>query len=79
MTDNKGPIIAIAWAAADLLSRRALDVDLVFLVEGEEECGSSGFVDAVRKHKVRIKVCVDQLLTFPLQDAIGHIDAILVR
>lgn len=51
-TDNKGPIIAVACAAADLLSRRALEVDLVFLVEGEEECGSKGFKEAVQKHKV---------------------------
>ncbi|KAH9480318.1 putative di- and tripeptidase DUG2 [Psilocybe cubensis] len=42
-TDNKGPIIAVACAAADLLSRRALEVDLVFLIEGDEECGSKGF------------------------------------
>ena len=54
VTDNKGPVIAIACAAADLLSRRALEVDLVFLIEGEEEVGSVGFKDAVRKHKVNI-------------------------
>ncbi|EMD39729.1 hypothetical protein CERSUDRAFT_150401 [Gelatoporia subvermispora B] len=61
-TDNKGPIIAVACAAANLLARRALDLDLVLLIEGEEEAGSGGFVDTVRKHK----------------DAIGPIDAILV-
>ncbi|KAF9485857.1 glutathione degradosome [Pholiota conissans] len=62
VTDNKGPIIASACAAADLLSRRALGVDLVFLIEGEEECGSKGFKEIVQKHK----------------DTIGPIDAILV-
>ncbi|KAF6757538.1 hypothetical protein DFP72DRAFT_1111850 [Ephemerocybe angulata] len=62
VTDNKGPILAVACAAADLLSRRALGLDLVMLIEGEEECGSIGFGDAVRKHK----------------DAIGEVDAILV-
>ncbi|CAA7261422.1 unnamed protein product [Cyclocybe aegerita] len=62
VTDDKGPIIAMACAAADLLSRRALEVDLVFLVEGEEESGSTGFGDAVRKHK----------------NLIGDIDAIIV-
>lgn len=62
VTDNKGPIIAVACAAADLLSRRALEVDLVFLIEGEEEIGSIGFKDAVQKHKALI----------------GNIDAILV-
>ncbi|KAL0960852.1 hypothetical protein HGRIS_005868 [Hohenbuehelia grisea] len=50
-TDDKGPIIAVACAAADLLARRALAVDLVFLIEGEEECGSAGFGATVRKHK----------------------------
>ncbi|PFH53886.1 hypothetical protein AMATHDRAFT_44936 [Amanita thiersii Skay4041] len=62
VTDNKGPIMAVACAAAELLSRRALGLDLVFLIEGEEECGSVGFKEAVKKHK----------------DLIGEIDAILV-
>ena len=54
VTDDKGPIIAVACAAADLLSRRALEVDLVFLIEGTAEIGSVGFTDAVQKHKVGI-------------------------
>ncbi|KAJ6584681.1 hypothetical protein B0H19DRAFT_1106072 [Mycena capillaripes] len=62
VTDNKGPILAVACAVANLLATRALDVDVVFLIEGEEECGSTGFGDAVRTHK----------------DLIGDIDAILV-
>ncbi|KAF7365438.1 Beta-Ala-His dipeptidase [Mycena venus] len=62
VTDNKGPILAVACAVANLLATRALGVDVVFLIEGEEECGSTGFGDAVRKHK----------------DLIGEIDAILV-
>ena len=52
VTDNKGPIMAAACAAADLLRRRALDVDLVMLLEGEEEAGSGGFMDTVQKKKV---------------------------
>ncbi|KAJ3751466.1 WD40-repeat-containing domain protein [Lentinula detonsa] len=43
VTDYKGPIIAIAFAAAELLYRRSLAVDVVFLVEGQEECGSINF------------------------------------
>lgn len=62
VTDNKGPILAVACAVAHLLATRSLGVDVVFLIEGEEESGSAGFGDAVRKHK----------------DLIGHIDAILV-
>ncbi|KAK7021218.1 beta-Ala-His dipeptidase [Favolaschia claudopus] len=61
-TDNKGPILAVACAVANLLANRALAVDVVFLIEGEEECGSTGFDKAVQKHK----------------DLIGDIDAILV-
>lgn len=55
VTDNKGPIMAVACAAAELLQRRALDVDLVLLIEGEEEAGSSGFKEAVKKHKVCLR------------------------
>ena len=54
VTDNKGPIMAVACAAAELLGRRQLELDLVFLIEGEEEAGSTGFGKAVRRHKVEI-------------------------
>lgn len=63
ITDNKGPVMAIACAAASLLSKRALDLDLVMLIEGEEEAGSRGFSETVKRYK----------------DQIGDIDAILVR
>ena len=53
-TDNKGPIMAVACAAAELLRRRTLNVDLVMLIEGEEEFGSGGFKEAVHKNKVGI-------------------------
>ncbi|GJE91816.1 Zn-dependent exopeptidase [Phanerochaete sordida] len=62
VTDNKGPIMAIACAAADLLKQRALELDVVMLLEGEEEAGSRGFMETVRKNK----------------DKIGPIDAILI-
>lgn len=52
VSDNKGPILAVACAAAALRQRRELDVDLVMLIEGEEEAGSRGFASTVRKHKV---------------------------
>lgn len=44
--------MAVACAAAELLGKRALDLDLVFLIEGEEEAGSGGFEETVRRHKV---------------------------
>ena len=52
VADDKGPVLAVACAAADLLRARKLCVDLLFLVEGEEETGSGGFVDTVLRHKV---------------------------
>lgn len=52
VSDNKGPILAVACAAAALRQKRELDVDLVMLIEGEEEAGSRGFAPTVRKHKV---------------------------
>lgn len=52
VADDKGPVLAVACAAADLLRARKLGVDLLFLVEGEEETGSDGFVNTVLKHKV---------------------------
>ncbi|KAI0078214.1 Zn-dependent exopeptidase [Panus rudis PR-1116 ss-1] len=62
ITDNKGPVMAVACAAADLLRRRCLDVDLVMLIEGEEESGSGGFAETVQRYK----------------EQIGPIDSILV-
>lgn len=62
-TDNKGPIMAMAAATAELLRKRQLGVDVVFLIEGEEETGSSGFGEAIKKYK----------------DIIGPVNGILVR
>ncbi|KAM0790317.1 hypothetical protein ACM66B_003203 [Microbotryomycetes sp. NB124-2] len=62
VTDNKGPILAVAGAASELKGQGLLDVDVVMLVEGEEESGSEGFKEAVREFK----------------DLIGPIDVILV-
>ncbi|GAM82437.1 hypothetical protein ANO11243_004170 [Dothideomycetidae sp. 11243] len=50
-SDNKGPIIAAIFACADLMSQQALDADIIFLIEGEEECGSRGFAKTIRQHK----------------------------
>ncbi|KAF2494573.1 glutathione degradosome [Lophium mytilinum] len=50
-SDNKGPIMAAIFAVADLIAEQALDSDVVFLIEGEEECGSRGFSDAIQANK----------------------------
>ncbi|POY70603.1 hypothetical protein BMF94_6381 [Rhodotorula taiwanensis] len=62
VTDNKGPILAVAAAASDLRRRQELEVDLVMTIEGEEETGSAGFQEAIRSHR----------------DIIGDIDVVLV-
>lgn len=62
VSDNKGPILAALYAAADLVRKKALECDIVFLIEGEEEAGSQGFQEAVRENK----------------DLIGNVDWILL-
>lgn len=51
VSDNKGPTLASIYAVASLYEAKQLSTDVVFLVEGEEECGSIGFQDAINKHK----------------------------
>lgn len=62
VTDNKGPIMAALYGVLDLVHEKALDSDITFLIEGEEESGSRGFKGAVRRHK----------------DLIGDIDYIIL-
>ncbi|KAL8946961.1 MAG: hypothetical protein Q9222_006709 [Ikaeria aurantiellina] len=62
VSDNKGPILAAVYAVSELLSAKELTSDVVFLIEGEEECGSRGFQQAIRGNK----------------DIIGNIDWILL-
>ncbi|KAI8069989.1 WD40-repeat-containing domain protein [Gongronella butleri] len=50
-SDNKGPVLASIFAIHDLLKEGLLDVNVIFLIEGEEENGSVGFYDAVEKNK----------------------------
>jgi len=50
-SDNKGPIIAAIYAVAELKSEQALESDIIFLIEGEEECGSRGFAKAIQRNK----------------------------
>ncbi|KAI2628491.1 glutathione degradosome [Hypoxylon sp. NC1633] len=54
VSDNKGPIMAALYAVADLMQAKSLDSDVVFLIEGQEESGSRGFKETVRKYKDRI-------------------------
>lgn len=61
-SDNKGPIMAAIYAVADITRSKQLQSDIIFLLEGEEECGSRCFEDAIHRHK----------------DLIGDVDCILV-
>lgn len=53
-SDNKGPIMAAIFACAELTSEQALGSDIIFLIEGEEECGSRGFERAIKAGKDKI-------------------------
>ncbi|KAF9888667.1 hypothetical protein FE257_008425 [Aspergillus nanangensis] len=54
VSDNKGPILAALYAAAELARQKALRCDVVFIIEGEEESGSQGFHQTIREHKSQI-------------------------
>ncbi|KAL8736805.1 MAG: hypothetical protein Q9166_000171 [cf. Caloplaca sp. 2 TL-2023] len=54
VSDNKGPVLAAIYAVAELVTEKNLSSDVVFLIEGEEECGSRGFQETVKRHKDRI-------------------------
>ena len=51
VSDNKGPVLAALYAVADISAAKRLASDIVFLIEGEEESGSRGFREAIRKNK----------------------------
>ncbi|KAL8776466.1 MAG: hypothetical protein Q9213_008262 [Squamulea squamosa] len=61
VSDNKGPVLAAIYAAAELVAEQDLGLDVVFLIEGEEECGSRGFQETVKRNKDKIGV-VDWIL-----------------
>ncbi|ETN39811.1 uncharacterized protein HMPREF1541_06037 [Cyphellophora europaea CBS 101466] len=62
VSDNKGPILAAVYAAADLAQRGLLSCNVSFLLEGDEEAGSRGFRPTVQQH----------------HEAIGPVDHILL-
>jgi len=43
--------MAAVYAVAELVVQDALDCDIIFLIEGEEECGSRGFKQTIVKNK----------------------------
>lgn len=51
VSDNKGPVLAALYAVTDLVQAKTLNNDVLFLIEGEEEFGSRGFEEAVRRNR----------------------------
>ena len=54
VSDNKGPLLAALYAVSDCVKQKSLPLDVIFLVEGEEECGSRGFEKSIRENKNKI-------------------------
>lgn len=54
VSDNKGPTLAAIYAVLDLYKNKALPLDVVFVIEGEEECGSVGFQEVINQNKAMI-------------------------
>ncbi|KAK9384955.1 hypothetical protein V1515DRAFT_301463 [Lipomyces mesembrius] len=62
VSDNKGPVLAAVFAAAELFQEGKLRTNVVFLIEGEEECGSIGFQASVSAKKDLIGNDIDWIL-----------------
>ncbi|EGW35308.1 uncharacterized protein SPAPADRAFT_146412 [Spathaspora passalidarum NRRL Y-27907] len=54
VSDNKGPTLAAIYSVAELYQKQELSCDVVFIIEGEEECGSFGFQQAIHEHRSMI-------------------------
>ncbi|KAK6198727.1 Metalloexopeptidase [Scheffersomyces amazonensis] len=51
VSDNKGPTLASIYAVADLYNKQELSCDVIFIIEGEEECGSIGFQNVINANR----------------------------
>jgi len=54
-TDNKGQILAHILGVGEALSRGDLPVNLIFLIEGEEECGSTHLEEFLVSHREELR------------------------
>jgi len=54
-TDNKGQIMAHILGVQEALSRGDLPVNLIFLIEGEEECGSTHLERFLSEHREQLR------------------------
>ncbi|KAI3654271.1 hypothetical protein MP228_000990 [Amoeboaphelidium protococcarum] len=62
VSDNKGPLLSMMFAVRDLYQQKALGCNVVFVIEGEEESGSSGFYDAIQDNVDFIGDKIDLIL-----------------
>ncbi|CAI5757816.1 unnamed protein product [Candida verbasci] len=51
VSDNKGPTLASIFTVGELYNKQELNCDVVFIIEGEEECGSIGFQQVINESK----------------------------
>lgn len=51
VSDNKGPTLAAIYSVAELYEKQELNCDVVFVIEGEEECGSVGFQQVISENR----------------------------
>jgi len=68
IADDKGPVFAIIKAIETLQNTIGLKVNIKFLIEGEEECGSKNLDNCIKRNKARLKndvvlVCDTEWLT----------------
>src|SRR5436305_602802 len=54
VTDNKGPMLATIFDVSELQQEKKLKANVSFLIEGEEENGSSEFYNTVEQSKVKL-------------------------
>lgn len=59
VTDNKGPLVSAIYSVTNLHRRGELLNDVIFLVEGSEECGSPGFAQVCREFRERLDTAID--------------------
>lgn len=62
VTDNKGPLVSAIYSVTNLSRMEKLENDVVFLVEGNEECGSPGFAQVCRDFKRMVNSKIDWIL-----------------
>jgi len=56
VADNKGHVIQNLVAVGDLINSKSLKSNIIFLIEGEEECGSESFLSYIEMKKDQLRL-----------------------